>query len=179
VLEGGFGGGSGALESREPNPEDKLLDAEIGLQRWQAVSEVLAQLDARERYIVEQRLMAHREEALSLADIGRHFRFSRERARQLEQRAMHKVHCKIEVLAQVAQREHRGLVLVLEVARAPHRERRHEASDDVESRSGVEPCASCGSLELRSDEDQRADSILARAACCRSSLDRLGQSTGW
>jgi RNA polymerase sigma-32 factor len=90
-IEGGFGGGSGALESREPNPEDRLLDAETRRQRWQAVSQVLAQLDDRERYIVEQRLMAPREEALSLADIGRHFRCSRERARQLEQRAMHKL----------------------------------------------------------------------------------------
>ncbi|HWZ89441.1 MAG TPA: sigma-70 family RNA polymerase sigma factor [Polyangiaceae bacterium] len=90
-IEGGFGGGSGALESREPNPEDSLLDAETGMQRWQAVTQVLMQLDDRERYIVEQRLMAHREEQLSLADIGRHFRVSRERARQLEQRAMHKL----------------------------------------------------------------------------------------
>jgi RNA polymerase sigma-32 factor len=90
-IEGVFSGGSGALESREPNPEDSLLDAETSTQRWQAVAQVVAQLDDRERYIVEQRLMAHREEQLSLADIGRHFRVSRERARQLEVRAMHKL----------------------------------------------------------------------------------------
>jgi RNA polymerase sigma-32 factor len=90
-IEAVFSGGSGALESREPNPEDRLLDAETSMQHWQAVTQVVAQLDDRERYIVEQRLMAHREEQLSLADIGRHFRVSRERARQLEQRAMHKL----------------------------------------------------------------------------------------
>jgi Sigma-70, region 4 len=48
-------------------------------------------LDDRERYIVEQRLMADRDEQRSLADIGRRCRVSRERARQLEQRAMHKL----------------------------------------------------------------------------------------
>ena len=86
-----FSSRSVALESCEPNPEDRLLDAETSMQRWQAVTQVVAQLDDRERYIVEQRLMAHREEQLSLAAIGRHFRVSRERARQLEMRAMHKL----------------------------------------------------------------------------------------
>jgi RNA polymerase sigma-32 factor len=90
-IEAVFSGGSGALGSRELDPEEKLVDAETRMQWWQAVSQVVAQLDERERYIVEQRLMAHREEQLSLADIGRHFRVSRERARQLEQRAMHKL----------------------------------------------------------------------------------------
>jgi RNA polymerase sigma-32 factor len=83
--------GSVAFESRELNPEDGFLDAETSMRRWQAVTQVVAQLDERERYIVEQRLMAHRDEELSLADIGRHFRVSRERARQLELRAMHKL----------------------------------------------------------------------------------------
>jgi len=41
--------------------------------------------------IVEQRLMAPREEALNLAEIGRRFGISRERARQLEARALRKV----------------------------------------------------------------------------------------
>jgi RNA polymerase sigma-32 factor len=90
-MEGGASGGSGALESREPNPEESLLDAETSMQRWQAVSRLVAQLDYRERYIVERRLMAHREEQLSLAEIARHFNVSRERARQLEARALHKL----------------------------------------------------------------------------------------
>jgi DNA-directed RNA polymerase sigma subunit (sigma70/sigma32) len=69
--------GSVAFESRELNPEDGFLDAETSMRRWQAVTQVVAQLDERERYIVEQRLMAHRDEELSLADIGRRFRVSR------------------------------------------------------------------------------------------------------
>jgi RNA polymerase sigma-32 factor len=90
-IGGGFSSGSAVLESGEPNPEVSLLDAETSMQRWQAVTQVVAQLDYRERYIVEQRLMAHPEEQLSLAEVGRHFRVSRERARQLEVRAMHKL----------------------------------------------------------------------------------------
>jgi RNA polymerase sigma-32 factor len=90
-IEAGFSGGSRALESSEPTPEDSLSDAETSMRRWQAVSEVVLQLDDRERYIVEQRLMAHPDEQLSLAEIGRHFQISRERARQLEQRALHKL----------------------------------------------------------------------------------------
>lgn len=90
-IAGVSGGGSGALQSREPSPEERLLDAETSTQRRHAVTQVVAQLDDRERYIVEQRLMAQREEQLSLADIGRHFRVSRERARQLETRALHKL----------------------------------------------------------------------------------------
>jgi RNA polymerase sigma-32 factor len=54
------------------------------------VSIALQLLDQRERYIVERRLMAHPEEALSLAEIARHLGISRERARQLEQRAKKK-----------------------------------------------------------------------------------------
>lgn len=51
----------------------------------------MSKLDERERYIVHRRLMAHQEEELTLADIGRHFGVSRERARQLEARAMRKL----------------------------------------------------------------------------------------
>lgn len=51
--------------------------------------DALAELDRRERYIVEQRLMA--EEEMSLAAIGRKLGVSRERARQLEARAKRKL----------------------------------------------------------------------------------------
>lgn len=46
-------------------------------------------LDARERYIVEQRMMA--DDEMSLAEIGRRLGVSRERARQLEARAKKKL----------------------------------------------------------------------------------------
>jgi len=44
-------------------------------------------LDRRERYIAEHRMMAPRDEELSLAEIGNALGISRERARQLEERA--------------------------------------------------------------------------------------------
>jgi RNA polymerase sigma-32 factor len=53
------------------------------------VEEALAALDERERYIVEQRMLA--DEELSLAEIGRRLGVSRERARQLEARAKKKL----------------------------------------------------------------------------------------
>jgi RNA polymerase sigma-32 factor len=54
-----------------------------------ALRAALSALDRRERYIVEQRLMA--DEEVSLADLGRKLGVSRERARQLEARAKRKL----------------------------------------------------------------------------------------
>jgi hypothetical protein len=48
-------------------------------------------LDTRERFIVEKRLMADPEDELSLAELGRRLGVSRERARQLEARAKRKL----------------------------------------------------------------------------------------
>ncbi|HEY3253544.1 MAG TPA: sigma factor-like helix-turn-helix DNA-binding protein, partial [Polyangiaceae bacterium] len=47
------------------------------------------------RYIVEHRLLADRDAELSLADIGRSLGVSRERARQLEERAKRKLRARI------------------------------------------------------------------------------------
>ena len=55
------------------------------------VHAALDTLDRRERYIVEHRLMVDDEEILSLAELGRRLRVSRERARQLEARAKRKL----------------------------------------------------------------------------------------
>jgi len=55
------------------------------------VRDAVKHLDKRERYIVEKRLMADREDELSLAEIGRRLGVSRERARQLEARARRKL----------------------------------------------------------------------------------------
>ena len=60
-----------------------------------AVRDAVSVLDRRERFIVESRLMAHREDALSLAEIGRQLNVSRERARQLEERAKRKLRAHI------------------------------------------------------------------------------------
>jgi len=59
-----------------------------------AVDRALGSLDQRERFIVEQRLMADSE--LSLAELGRQLGISRERARQLEARAKRKLRLQLE-----------------------------------------------------------------------------------
>jgi RNA polymerase sigma-32 factor len=67
--------------------EQSLSDTQTHSHLKQVVQTAVAQLDARERYIVEARLIADAEERMSLADIGRALGVSRERARQLESRA--------------------------------------------------------------------------------------------
>jgi RNA polymerase sigma-32 factor len=53
------------------------------------VGEALAGLDPRERFIIERRVMSER--PMTLKEVGDHFGFSRERARQLEIRAKEKL----------------------------------------------------------------------------------------
>ena len=69
----------------------RLGDSEQRVSVQAVVRDSLKHLDKRERYIVEKRLMADREEELSLAEIGRRLGVSRERARQLEARARRKL----------------------------------------------------------------------------------------
>jgi len=75
----------GALAAQD----DALSDAEESRAAALRVTDALARLDPRERFIVEQRLM--RERPATLKDLGDHFGFSRERARQLEIRARQKL----------------------------------------------------------------------------------------
>ncbi|MCA9644917.1 MAG: sigma-70 family RNA polymerase sigma factor [Polyangiaceae bacterium] len=88
-------------EDASPMVEQMEADAEsqestlMREQRQRLVREVveraLKDLDARERRIVRERLMAEDGEALSLAELGRRMGISRERARQLESRARKKL----------------------------------------------------------------------------------------
>ena len=87
------------LVAGEPNQEDGLVSSEVDGFARDAVNEALTGLDARERYIVEKRLMADSEDELSLADIGRTLGVSRERARQLEARAKKKLKTRITQLS--------------------------------------------------------------------------------
>ena len=61
------------------------------------VSEAMGRLDPRERHIVEARIMGEGKE--TLRDLGQHFGFSRERARQLEIRALEKLRRELQPLA--------------------------------------------------------------------------------
>jgi len=65
----------------------------------EAVQGAVEELDDRERFIVEKRLMADPEDELSLAELGRRLGVSRERARQLEARAKKKLKGRLEVIS--------------------------------------------------------------------------------
>lgn len=80
------------------NQEQALLEQQVGGSVKHAVERALRQLDPRERYIAEQRLMADPAEELSLAEIGRNLGVSRERARQLEERTKRKLRSSIPAL---------------------------------------------------------------------------------
>ncbi len=73
-------------------PADRVLDEKEQQDSLRdVIGRAIANLDDRERYIVQQRLMADSEEQASLAEIGRKLGVSRERARQLESRAKGKL----------------------------------------------------------------------------------------
>ena len=80
-----------AMQSAAQNAEEMVISRQEEERSSVAVTDALLLLDARERYIIEQRLMSHPDEQLSLAEIGRHFSVSRERARQIEGRAIRKL----------------------------------------------------------------------------------------
>jgi RNA polymerase sigma-32 factor len=61
------------------------------------VNDAMSRLDPRERHIVEARIMGDGKE--TLRDLGQHFGFSRERARQLEIRALEKLRRDLQPLA--------------------------------------------------------------------------------
>jgi RNA polymerase sigma-32 factor len=79
------------LISDDRDQETSLVDDQARDQRAEAVRSAVVKLDERERFIVERRMMADRDDELSLAEIGRRLGVSRERARQLEVRAKGKL----------------------------------------------------------------------------------------
>jgi RNA polymerase sigma-32 factor len=86
--------GTPSLAERLPAPDDQersLSEGETRAMLEGVVRSAIGKLDDRERFIVEHRLMADVEEALSLAEMGRRLGVSRERARQLEERAKKKL----------------------------------------------------------------------------------------
>ncbi|HTM44121.1 MAG TPA: sigma-70 family RNA polymerase sigma factor [Polyangiaceae bacterium] len=76
--------------------EDTTIHNELVRGLKKDVRDAMTLLDERERYIVEQRLLADPEDELSLAEIGRKLGVSRERARQLEERAKGKLRRELE-----------------------------------------------------------------------------------
>lgn len=87
------------LTSTGTDQEENLTASQSSEQARKLVHSAIGELDQRERYIVEQRLMADAEDELSLAEIGRHLGVSRERARQIESRAKRKLRQRITELS--------------------------------------------------------------------------------
>lgn len=79
------------LESDAPSQEDTVANRQSRDLIKENLRVALTELDPRERFIVEVRMMADNDDALSLAEIGRRLGVSRERARQLEARAKRKL----------------------------------------------------------------------------------------
>ncbi len=85
------------LVDDEPSAEEQL-DHARGLKLLHgAIAETAEGLDEKERYILENRLLS--DEPATLADIGRRYGVSRERARQLESRLVDKLRIKAQELA--------------------------------------------------------------------------------
>ncbi|HET6440004.1 MAG TPA: RNA polymerase factor sigma-32 [Anaeromyxobacter sp.] len=80
-----------------PSQDEELSGSQEQRMVSGRVVEALSRLDARERYIIEQRVMSDR--PLTLKELGEHFGFSRERARQLEIRAKEKLRLELYALA--------------------------------------------------------------------------------
>ena len=73
------------------DPEERYFRSRRHDVATSAITVALAHLDSRERFLAEHRLMAGAAEAPSLADIARTWGVSRERVRQLEERAKQKL----------------------------------------------------------------------------------------
>jgi RNA polymerase sigma-32 factor len=84
------------MASHDPSQEERYLAHERASALGTKVRNAVAELDPRERYIVEVRIMAEAQDELSLAEIGRRLGVSRERARQIEARAKAKLRRRLE-----------------------------------------------------------------------------------
>lgn len=77
------------LADRAPNPEDVVIGMKDSATRSQWLNDALAELSPRERTIIEERQMG--DDVVTLEDLGKQLGISKERVRQLEQRAMDKL----------------------------------------------------------------------------------------
>jgi RNA polymerase sigma-32 factor len=77
------------LADSSPDPESLLCEAQERRQKQNALRNALSALTARERTIIEGRFL--REDSLTLEELAGKFAISRERIRQIEQRALQKI----------------------------------------------------------------------------------------
>ncbi len=81
----------------DASQDDELSGAQERRMVSSRIVTALSHLDQRERYIIERRVMSDR--PMTLKELGDHFGFSRERARQLEIRAKEKLKEELHALA--------------------------------------------------------------------------------
>ncbi len=96
------------VESEAASQADEVADRQEADITRSRVRQALLRLDPRERFIIEQRIMG--DDEMTLSELGEHFGFSRERARQLEIRAKEKLKC---ALADMVAEEQQGLTAML------------------------------------------------------------------
>ncbi|MEZ4223992.1 MAG: RNA polymerase factor sigma-32 [Polyangiaceae bacterium] len=89
------------LVSPDPGQDQGVVHDQQRSLVKRTVRNALEVLDPRERFIVERRLLADNEDELSLAELGRRLGVSRERARQLEERAKRKLRNRITEITRV------------------------------------------------------------------------------
>jgi RNA polymerase sigma-32 factor len=77
------------VESETTSQVDEVADRQEADLTRARIRQALTRLDPRERFIIEHRVMGDSE--MTLSELGEHFGFSRERARQLEIRAKDKL----------------------------------------------------------------------------------------
>ncbi len=77
------------LADQSPNPEEVVIGMRDNATRSQWLGEALGELSPRERTIIEERRMG--DDVVTLEDLGKQLGISKERVRQLEQRAMDKL----------------------------------------------------------------------------------------
>ncbi len=77
------------LSDNGPNPEDIVIGMKDAATRSNWLNEALSELSPRERTIIQERRM--NDEVVTLEDLGKQLGISKERVRQLEQRAMDKL----------------------------------------------------------------------------------------
>ena len=87
------------LAGTEPTPEEEAARSESRAQAGRAVHDAVNHLDARERMIVQERFM--KEEPPTLQELGARLGVSKERVRQLEERARTKLRGELAELAEL------------------------------------------------------------------------------
>lgn len=85
------GGGKIEQLAASHDQEGELCELQVGTHLRDAIRQALACLDRRERHIIQLRQMADPGEEVTLAELARRMGISRERARQLEARALSKL----------------------------------------------------------------------------------------